>query len=35
MAGLKTVLKLLNTTGDRMENGKTDECFEAVLIVES
>src|ERR1700738_4586983 len=32
---LETVLKLLNTTGDRMKNGKTDECFEAVLIIDA
>jgi hypothetical protein len=35
VAMLETVLKLLNTTGDRMKNGKTDECFEAVLIIDA
>jgi NAD(P)H-hydrate repair Nnr-like enzyme with NAD(P)H-hydrate epimerase domain len=34
-AMLQTVRKLLNTTGDRMNNRKTDECFEAVLIIDA
>jgi hypothetical protein len=31
----ENVLKLLDTTGDRMKSGKTYKCFEAVLIVDT